>query len=117
MAFKIIEEKGQWQIVRGAPEIETKMFEDDEFQMIFYIVPPVPIGMCEQFGVEPLHFGCYALEIWSRQVGKVLNLFLGLSGGAPPRIVRFRRGEWQERFLRLFDQFEMTWRSRVIPHG
>ena len=38
LGLGIIEEKGQWQIVRGAPEIKTKMFEDDEFQMIFYMV-------------------------------------------------------------------------------
>ena len=103
LGLGIIEGKGQGQIVRGAPEIKTKMFEDDEFQMVFYMVPPVPIEVCEQFGVEPLHFGCYALEIWSRQVGKVLNLSWD-SVGAPPRIVRFRRSEWEERFLRLFDQ-------------
>lgn len=103
LGLGIIEEKAQWQIVRGDPEIKTKMFEDDEFQMIFYMVPPVPTEMCKQFGVAPLHFGRFALEIWSRQVGKVLNLSWD-SVGAPPRIVRFRRGEWEERFLRLFDQ-------------
>ena len=28
------------------------MFEDDEFQMIFYMVPPVPTEMCKQFGLR-----------------------------------------------------------------
>jgi hypothetical protein len=65
---------------------------------MFYVMPPVPIEMRRQFGIGPLHFGLYALELWDRHVGKVLNLFWD-SVGAPPRIVTFR-GEWEELLLR-----------------
>jgi hypothetical protein len=95
IALRLIQEKGRWEIVCGRLEIETKTFEDDRFLMMFYVMPPVPVEMRRQFGIGPLHFGLYALELWDRRVGKVLNLFWD-SVGAPPRIVTFRRGEWEE---------------------
>ena len=42
-ALRLIQEKGQWQIVNGRLEIETKIFEDDRFLIMFYVMPPVPI--------------------------------------------------------------------------
>lgn len=98
-ALRLIQEKGQWQIVSGRLEIETKIFEDDRFLIMFYVMPPVPIEMRRRFDIGPLHFGFYALELWDKHVGKVLNLSWD-SVGTPPRIVTFRRGEWEELLLR-----------------
>ena len=103
LALRLIQEKGQRQIVGGAVKIEANIFEDDSFQMMFYVMPPVPIETRRRFGVVPLYFGLYALELWDRHVGKVLNLSWN-SVGAPPRIVTFRRGEWEEALLRLSAQ-------------
>jgi hypothetical protein len=44
------------------------------------------------------HWGLYGLELWDKQIGKVLNLDWQTVGAAP-RIVTFKRGEWEHVLL------------------
>lgn len=103
LALRLIQEMGQEQVVGGAVKIVANIFEDDRFRMMFYVMPAVPIETCRRFGIEPRHFGLYALELWDKHVGKVLNLSWE-SMGVPPRIVTFGRGEWEDLLLRSFRQ-------------
>ncbi len=45
-----------------------------------------------------LGWGLYGLELWDKQLGKVLNLDWQ-TVGAVPRIVTFKRGDWEQRLL------------------
>jgi hypothetical protein len=44
------------------------------------------------------HWGLYGLELWDKQIGKVLNLDWQTVGAAQ-RIVTFKRGEWEHVLL------------------
>ena len=93
-ALKLLGEKGLWQQLFNGPEVLR--FEDTTLLVIFHVKQPVPVEMRNRFGLDPLAWGLYSLELWDR--GKVLNLEWD-TVGAVPRIVTFRRGEWEERLL------------------
>jgi len=63
LALRLIQEMGQRQVVGGAVKIVANIFEDDRFQMMFYVMPAVPIETRRRFGIEPRYFGLYALEL------------------------------------------------------
>jgi hypothetical protein len=96
VALKLVKEHGHWEKLGRGPEV--KLFEDERFLILFYIQPPVPLELQLRFGVGPLHSGLYSLELCLRPIGKVLNLAWD-SAGAPPQIVSFRRGEWEDELL------------------
>jgi hypothetical protein len=97
VALKVIEENGQWRKLNRGPEI--KLFEDERFSMVFYVRPRVSLELPRWCGSGPLRSGLYALELWHKTSGKVLNLAWD-SVGARPQIVSFRRGEWEQELLR-----------------
>jgi hypothetical protein len=95
-ALKLIEEHGRRQKLGRGPEV--KLFEDECFEMFLYIQPTLPLEMRLRSGLGPFSFGLYSLELWHKPTGKVLNLAWD-SAGAPPQIVSFRRGEWEDELL------------------
>jgi hypothetical protein len=75
---------------------EAMQFEDSHIQMLFYVRDQVPKDFRERFNLGPLAWGLYNLDIWNLRGeprGKVLNINW-LTAGAEPRIVTFRRGDW-----------------------
>jgi len=96
LALRFIARKGRWQVLNNGPEV--LQYEDPCFLMIFYLRRPVPVELRTACGIGPLHHGLYSLELWDKEIGKVLNLAWD-SVGATPRIVTFRRGEWEHLFL------------------
>ncbi len=95
-ALKLLGERGRWTTLCHGPEV--LYFEDSRFVIRFYIKQPVPLELRERYRVGPLGWGLYGLELWDKQIGKVLNLDW-VTAGAVPRIVKFRRGAWEQRLL------------------
>jgi hypothetical protein len=93
-ALKFLGERGRWQPLFNGPEVLR--FEDSRFVMMFYVKRPGPLELRERSG--PLGWGLYGLELWDKQLGKVLNLDWQ-TVGAVPRIVTFKRGDWEQRLL------------------
>ena len=93
-ALKFLGERGRWQPLFNGPEVLR--FEDSRFVMMFYVKRPGPLALRERSG--PLGWGLYGLELWDKQLGKVLNLDWQ-TVGAVPRIVTFKRGDWEQRLL------------------
>jgi hypothetical protein len=58
----------------------------------------IPPEIRVRFNLEPNDGGLYGLDLWDKPVGKVLNLVWNTAGAAP-RIVTYRRGDWEELFL------------------
>ena len=65
---------------------------------MFQVKQPVPLELRNRFGIGPLDRGLYGLELWDKQIGKVLNLDWQ-TVGAVLRIVTFKRGEWEHALL------------------
>ena len=66
--------------------------------MTFSVVPWVRLEKGMGSGWRPLSFERYSLEMWSRSIGKVLNLAWDSTRGQP-EIVGFRRGSWEQELL------------------
>ena len=95
-ALELLGERGRWTTLFHGPEVLR--FEDSRFLIMFYIKQPVPLELRERFRIGPLGWGLYGLELWHKQIGKVLNIDWQ-TAGAVPRIVTFKRGDWEERLL------------------
>jgi hypothetical protein len=95
-ALELLGKRGRWKTLFHGPEVLR--FEDSRFLIMFYIKQPVPLDLRERFHIGPLGWGLYGLELWDKQIGRVLNIDWQ-SAGAVPRIVIFKRGEWEERLL------------------
>ena len=94
--LKLLAEQGRWTTLFHGPEVLR--FEDSRFLIMFYIKQPVPLDLRERFQIGPLGWGLYGLELWDKQIGRVLNIDWQ-TAGAVPRIVIFKRGDWEERLL------------------
>jgi hypothetical protein len=95
-ALKLLGEQGCWKTLFHGPEVLG--FEDWRFLIMFYIKQPVPLDLRERFRIGTLGWGLYGLELWDKQIGKVLNIDWQ-TVGAVPRIVNFKRGDWEDRLL------------------
>ena len=95
-ALKLLGEQGRWQTLFHGPEVLR--FENSRFLIMFYVKQPVPLELRERFRIGPLGWGLYGLELWDKEIGKVLNIDWQTIG-AVPRIVTFRRGEWEQRLM------------------
>ncbi|HEY6342940.1 MAG TPA: hypothetical protein VIY49_15715 [Bryobacteraceae bacterium] len=95
-ALKLLGERGQWTTLFHGPEVLR--FENSRFLIMFYIKQPVPLELRERFRIGPQGWGLYCLELWDKPIRKVLNIDW-VTVGAVPRIVTFRRGEWEQRLL------------------
>ena len=91
-ALKLLGEQGRWTTLFHGREV--LQFEDSRFLIMFYIKQPVPLQLRERFRVGPLGWGLYGLELWDQQIGKVLNIDWQTVGSVP-RIVTFKRGDWE----------------------
>jgi hypothetical protein len=85
-ALELIETQGRWEKPQNTGP-EMKVYEDSRFNVGFYVRPP-----------EPIRSGLYTLDIWDKHSGKVLSLAWD-SIGAEPKIISFKRGEWESLFL------------------
>jgi len=94
--LKLLGEQGRWKTLFHGPEV--LYFEDSRFLIMFYIKQPVPWELRERFRIGPLGWGLYGLELWDKPIGKVLNIDW-VTVGAVPRIVTFKRGEWEQRLF------------------
>ncbi len=94
--LKLLAEQGRWTTLFHGPQVLR--FENSRFLIMFYIKPPVPLELRERFRIGPLGCGLYGLELWDKQIGKVLNIDWQ-TAGAVARIVTFKRGDWEERLL------------------
>ena len=92
--LKLLAEQGRWTTLLNGREVLR--FEDSRFLIMFYVKPPVPLELRERFGIGPLGWGLYGLELWDKRIGKVLNIDWQ-TVGAVPRIVTFKRGDWEQR--------------------
>jgi len=95
-ALRLLGERGRWKTLFDGPEVLR--FEDSRLLIMFHVKQPVPLELRERFRVGPLGWGLYGLELWDKPIGKVLNIDWQ-TAGAVPRIVTFKRGEWEERLL------------------
>jgi len=95
-ALRLLGERGRWETLFHGPEVLR--FENSRFLIMFYVKRPVPLELRERFRIGPLGWGLYGLELWDKQIGKVLNIDWQ-TAGAVPRIVTFRRGDWEQRLL------------------
>ena len=97
-ALKLLGEQGRWTRLYNGPEVLR--FEDSRFSIIFYVKPLVPLELRERFRICPLGWGLYGLELWDKQIGKgkVLNINWQTVGAAP-RIVTFKRGDWEQAWI------------------
>ena len=93
-ALKLLREQGLWQPLFNGPEVLR--FEDSRIILMFYVKRPGPLELRERSG--PLGWGLYGMELWDKRIGKVLNLDWQ-TVGAVPRIVTFKRGEWEQWLL------------------
>jgi hypothetical protein len=98
-ALKLLGKHGRWTTLPNGPEVLR--FEDAHFLLILYVREQVPREFRERFHLGPLEHGLYNLDLWNllgKPRGKVLNLNW-LTVSALPRIVTFRRGDWEQRLL------------------
>ena len=95
-ALKLLGEQGRWTRWFHGPEVLR--FENTRFSIIFYVKQPVPLDLRERFRIGPLGWGLYGLELWDKQIGKVLNINWQTVGAAP-RIVTFKRGDWEQAWI------------------
>jgi len=93
-ALKLLREQGLWQPLFNGPEVLR--FEDSRTILMFYVKRLGPLELRERSG--PLGWGLYGMELWDKRIGKVLNL-VWQTVGAGPRIVTFKRGEWEQWLL------------------
>jgi hypothetical protein len=91
-ALKLLAEQGRWTTLFHG--LEVLQFEDSRFLIMFYVKRPVPLELRERFRVSSLGWGLYGLELWDKQMGKVVNIDWQ-TVGAVPRIVTFKRGDWE----------------------
>ena len=94
--LKLLGEQGRWKTLFHGPE--ALYFEDSRFLIMFHVKQPVPLELRERFQIGPLGWGLYGLELWDKPIGKVLNIDW-VTVGAVPRIVTFKRGDWEQRLL------------------
>jgi len=64
----------------------------------FLIKRPVPLELRERFRIGPLGWGLYGLELVGQAHRKGPEYRLA-DGGAAPRVVTFKRGDWEEQLL------------------
>ena len=95
-ALKLLGEQGRWKTLFHGPEVLR--YENSRFLIMFQVKQPVPVELRERFRIGPLGWGLYGLELWDKPIGKVLNIDWQ-TVGAVPRIVTFKRGDWEERLL------------------
>jgi hypothetical protein len=123
IALSFMRKHGRWARLTNGPEVIK--YEDPAFLIIVSIQQPVPPELRKKFNLGPLAQGLYCLDIGEKGVGKVLNLTWN-SVGAPPRIVTFRRGDWEGVFvpprpprqsLGLFGRFFASPVSRQRPNS
>ena len=95
-SLKLLGQQGRWKTLFHGPEV--LQFEDSRFLIMFYIKQPVPLELRERFRVGPLGWGLYGLELWDKQIGKVLNIDWQTLG-AVPRIVTSKRGDWEQALI------------------
>ena len=95
-ALKLLGEQGRWKTLFHGPDVLR--FENSRFLIMFQVKQPVPLELRSRFGIGPLAWGLYGLELWDKQIGKVLNIDWQ-TVGAVPRIVTFKRGEWEHVLL------------------
>ena len=95
-ALKLLGEQGRWKTLFYGPEV--LYFEDSRFLIMFHVKQAVPLELRERFQIGPLAWGLYGLEMWDRRIGKVLNIDWQ-TVGAVPRIVTFKRGDWEQWLL------------------
>jgi hypothetical protein len=96
IALRFMRKHGRWD--RFSNGGEMLRYEDPVFLITVYIQEPVALELRRRFNLGPLAQGLYCLNIWEKGVGKVLNLIWN-SVGAPPTIVTFRRGAWEQVFV------------------
>ena len=96
VVLRFMRKHARWERLTNGPEVLT--YQDEVFLIIVSIQDEVPPKLRKQFNLGLLSQGLYCLEIWETGNGKVLYLTWN-SIGAPPEIVTFRRGEWEEVFL------------------
>ena len=96
VALKFMRKHGHWDRLANGPEVIK--YEDPAFLIMVSIQEEVPPELRKKFNLGPLAQGLYCLDIWEKGVGKVLHLTWN-SVGAPPRIVTFRRGDWEQVFV------------------
>jgi hypothetical protein len=99
-ALQLLGKYGRWTTLPPYGD-EVLRFEDSRFLILFYVREQVPKDFRERFHLAPLAHGLYNLDLWNLQgePRKVLNINW-LTVGATPRIVTFRRGDWEQRLLR-----------------
>ena len=96
LVLRFMRKHARWERLTNGPEV--LMYQDEVFLIIVSMQEEVPPKLRKQFNLGLLSQGLYCLEIWETGNGKVLYLTWN-SIGAPPEIVTFRRGEWEEVFL------------------
>jgi hypothetical protein len=96
LALMFMHRNGRWARLTNGPEVLK--YEDDRLLIIFMIRNQIPPEIRVRFNLEPNDDGLYGLELWDKPLGKVLNLVWNTAGAAP-RIVTYRRGDWEELFL------------------
>ena len=91
-ALKLLREQGLWQPLFNGPEVLR--FEDSRIILMFYVKRLGPLELRERSGTAGLG------SVWhgDKRIGKVLNLDWQ-TVGAVPRIVTFKRGEWEQWLL------------------
>jgi len=100
-ALQLLGRHGRWTTLPPDGH-EVLRFENARCLIIFQVRQQVPKGFRERFHLGPLAWGLYNLDVWNLQGeprGKVLNLNWQ-TVGAVPRIVTFKRGDWEQQLLR-----------------
>ena len=82
LALKLLAEQGRWATLFHGPQVLR--FEDSRFLIMFQVKRPVPLELRERFRVGPLGWGLYGLELWDKQIGKVLNIDWQTAGAVGP---------------------------------
>jgi hypothetical protein len=96
VVLRFMRKHARWDRLANGPEVLK--YQDRAFLIILSIQEEVSPKLRKRFGLGLLSQGLYCLDIWETGKGKVLYLTWN-SIGAPPEIVTFRRGDWEEVFI------------------
>jgi hypothetical protein len=96
IVLRFMRKHARWDRLANGPEVLK--YQDPTFLIIVSIQEEVPPKLRKQFNLGLLSQGLYSLELWETGHGKMFFL-TWTSVGAPPEIVTFRRGDWEQVFI------------------
>jgi hypothetical protein len=96
IVLRFMRKHARWDRLANGPEVLK--YQDPAFLIIVSIQEEVSRELRKRFGLGLRSQGLFCLDIWETGKGKVLYLTWN-SIGAPPEIITFRRGDWEEVFI------------------